>query len=120
MWSRLCSFCRELRIWEIKTRSLSSERLYLEADGDHVADAVGWLTKAVEQGLTSAKNFLGACYYHGIGAEQNFTEALRLQAAAEDADTVAQYNVARIYLLVVGVPADHNLYVHCLELSAGH
>lgn len=40
-------------------------------------EALKWIRKAAEQGISEAQYVLGACYQNGIVADKNITEAVK-------------------------------------------
>lgn len=70
------------------------------------AKAVGWLSKAAEQGDISAQLFLSECYYNGTGVQEDHFEAVRwTRKAAEQGDSVACWTLGVCYYRDDGVPA---------------
>lgn len=70
------------------------------------AKAVGWLSKAAEQGDISAQLFLSECYYNGTGVQEDHFEAVRwARKAAEQGDSTACWTLGVCYFRDDGVPA---------------
>ena len=64
--------------------------------------------RAAEQGSAVAQGRLGYMYYHGRGAPQNFTEALKwYRLAAEQGFGLALFNLGGMYATGKGVPLDY-------------
>lgn len=78
-----------------------------------------WYQKAADLGYTPALTQLAICYAEGAGVEpdeQNEQKAFTLcQGAAEKQDPYAQYVLSQFYLTGVGVKADADKSLECLE-----
>ena len=57
-----------------------------------------WYRKAAEQGFAEAQYNLGVCYYHGLGVEPDYSEAVKWwRQAAEQGHAEAQNNLGDCY-----------------------
>ena len=70
-------------------------------------EAVKWYRKAAEQGLCTAQDSLGDCYYYGRGVDEDDAEAVKwYRKAAEQGLDTAQHSLGKCYYFGYGVDED--------------
>ena len=88
------------------------------------AEAVGWYTRAAEQGYARAQHSLGVMYSEGKGVEQDYAEALRwYRKAADQGNAFAQSDLGGMYYYGKGVLQDYGeaqkLFMKAVERDDG-
>ncbi len=82
-----------------------------------------WFSKAVDQGHTKAKYYLGRCYLNGEGVEQNIEEGWHhwIQESGEEGNIDAQYHLGRLYFDNINKDLAYSkLAVEWFREAAGH
>ena len=82
------------------------------------AKAFELFSKAAEQGLGPAMNYLGLMYEDGIGVGEDLEKAFEwYQRGMEAEDALAVYNIGRWYLEGIGVEANSDVAMQYFEKS---
>jgi TPR repeat protein len=83
-------------LWEAFRRE--NRQLFKAIDGDDWGAAIPILRSLVSGGDIRAESILGACYWLGLGVEQDSRVAIRmLRHAAEAGSALAAHNLATFY-----------------------
>ena len=84
------------------------------------AEAVKWLRKAADQGISPAQSALGIMYFKGLGVRQDYVGAIKLfRLAADHGDAVGQFSLGVMYESGLGVQLNRAEALKLYRRAAG-